>query len=75
MVGLGLWLGPGLGGSHVIDHMGTHPACEQIDWQTNTTENITFPQTTYQGGKSYFLGFKSYQELPIPSSTLKDNLP
>ena len=23
----------------------------QTDWQTNTTENITFPQTTYAGGK------------------------
>ena len=26
--------------------------CEQTEWQTDITENITFPQSTYAGGNN-----------------------
>ena len=36
---------------HVTYHMGTSSSPQRTDRQTDTTENISFPLTTYAGGK------------------------
>ena len=35
---------------HVTYHMGTPSSPQRTDWQTDTTENISFPLTTYAAG-------------------------
>ena len=53
MYGLMWWEVPMWWGSHLTYH--PHP-CEQTYWQTDMTENITFPQTTHVCGQQNALG-------------------